>query len=278
MIVSTSQSSESPTAADIGTVPHITVGSGEIPVVPLHGLFGSPANWQAVMVELANHYQFHALQLPIDPHEDRCHKSFHSIGQLTDYVERFFDEKALERAVLCGNSLGGQVAIDFHPRHPDRVDRLVLAGSAGLFENNLANSRRIRLTRSMVREQACGIFYDPQHVDDELVDDVYSMLEDRQYRRFLLKVSKATRDRYMLDELPDVDVPTMIIWEASDTITPPFVAEQFCERISNARLAFIDRCGHAPPIERPKEFACLLHGFLSEIPSSGTEYGERKLV
>ncbi len=92
--------------------------------------------------------------------------------------------------------------------------------------------------------------------------------ERRQYRRFLLRVSKATRDRHMAEELANVDVPTLIVWGRNDTITPPFVAEQFRDSISRAELAFIDQCGHSPPIEQPEEFARLLHTFLDGLPSS----------
>ena len=94
------------------------------------------------------------------------------------------------------------------------------------------------------------------------------MLSDRHYRRFLLKVAKSTRDRYMLDELAKVKVPTMIIWGRDDSITPPFVAEQFCDNIRSAELVFIDQCGHAPPIEQPREFARLLHTFLGDMTSN----------
>ena len=246
---------------------YLPIGSGPVPVVLLHGLFGSPDNWRTIMEDLADHYRFFALQLPIDRDGDRRHTSFQSLGQLTDHVERFFDEIALDRAVLCGNSLGGQVALDFCLRHPGRVGGLVLAGSAGLFERSLSGSKAPRLCRDWIREQACGIFCDPVHVTDELVDDVYAMLADRQYRRFLLRVAKATRNRYMLDELAEVQVPTMIIWGRNDAITPPFVAEQFCDKIGRAELAFIDECGHAPPIEQPKEFARLLHAFLCDTNS-----------
>jgi pimeloyl-ACP methyl ester carboxylesterase len=250
-----------------GALNYDVVGSGRTSVVLLHGLFGNPDNWRGVMERLAYHYRFFALQLPIDPHQDRRHTAFNSISQLTDHVERFLEVVGLDRPVLCGNSLGGQIALDFCIRHPRRVERLVLAGSAGLFERNLTNGKRLRCCRNMVREQACGIFHDPKHVTDELVEDIYAMLEDRQYRRFLLKVSKATRDRYMLDELAAVDVPTMIIWGRNDSITPPFVAQQFRDRMPRAELAFIEKCGHAPPIEQPHEFARLLHDFLRRIPA-----------
>jgi pimeloyl-ACP methyl ester carboxylesterase len=185
-------------------------------------------------------------------------------------VAEFLDEIGLERAVMCGNSLGGQIALDLWSRDRERVERLILSGSAGLFERSLAGGRPPQLCREYIRKQACEIFFDPRHVDDKLVNDIYSMLSDRTYRRFLLKVAKATRNRYMLDELADVTVPTMIIWGRDDSITPPFVAQQFCDHIPAARLCFIDECGHAPPIEQPDEFAHLLDDFLADMTSHST--------
>jgi pimeloyl-ACP methyl ester carboxylesterase len=243
------------------------VGSGGTPVVLLHGLFGSPSNWLSIMHDLADHYHFYALQLPIDFGHNRRHTGFRALGQLTAHVEEFMDAIELPRAVICGNSLGGQVALDFYVHHPARVERLILSGSAGLFERSLAGGRPPRLCRNYIREQACEIFHDPKHVTEELLDDIYMMLNDRHYRRFLLKVAKATRDRYMLDELAKVHVPTMIIWGRNDTITPPFVAQQFCDHISTAELIFIDHCGHAPPIEQPDEFARVLDEFLKDLRS-----------
>jgi 2-hydroxy-6-oxonona-2,4-dienedioate hydrolase len=250
-------------------LPFLDVGRGQVPVVMLHGLFGCADNWRPIMEDLAGDYRFLSLQFPIDHGGDRPYQSFQSIDQLTDHVERFFDEMALDRAVLCGNSLGGQVAIDYCLRHPERVEKLILAGSAGLYERNLSGGKIGRLSRSLVRAQACEIFHDPVHVTDEVVEDIYAMLADRKYRRFVLRVAKATRDRQMLSELADVRVPTMIIWGRNDTITPPFVADQFCDHIPGAELAFIDQCGHAPPIEQPKQFAHLLHAFLSGTATNG---------
>jgi pimeloyl-ACP methyl ester carboxylesterase len=71
----------------------------------------------------------------------------------------------------------------------------------------------------------------------------------------------------MLEELANVKVPTMIIWGRDDSITPPFVAQQFCDNIPTAELVFIDDCGHAPPIEQPGAFADVLGAFLDDLKS-----------
>ncbi len=240
---------------------HLSTGTGQLNVIMLHGLFGKPRDWWPIMEALSDHYRFFALQLPIDRESDRQYRSFRSLSQLTDFVAKFIDDKQLDNVVLVGNSLGGQLALDYYLRCPDRVHKIVLAGSAGLYEKSLSGGP-LRLSRGLVRKQACEIFYDSAVVTEELVDDIYTMLCDRNYRRFLLRVAKATRDRYMLDELGNVSVPTKVIWGRNDSITPPFVAEQFCEAIPCSELTFIEQCGHSPPIERPQDFARELHAFL----------------
>jgi pimeloyl-ACP methyl ester carboxylesterase len=244
-------------------------GSGPTSVVLLHGLFGSPSNWLLTMDALADSCRCFALQLPIDYQKDRRHTAFKSLGQLTDHVSSFMEAMSLDRAVLCGNSLGGQVALHYCLCHPQRVERLVLSGSAGLYERSLSGGRMPRVCRNFIRAQACGIFHDPVHVSDELVDDVYQMLSDRHYRRFLLRVAMATREQNMLDDLAKIQVPTLIVWGRDDLITPPSVAEEFRRHIKSAELTFIDACGHAPPIEQPQQFAQILHTFLRDTPPRG---------
>lgn len=72
----------------------------------------------------------------------------------------------------------------------------------------------------------------------------------------------------MLDDLAKVDVPTLLVWGKNDTITPPFVADQFRDHIRDSTRIFIDECGHAPPIEQPAAFASALHEFLRDMTSN----------
>ena len=241
---------------------YVEYGRGDTPVILLHGLFGAPENWRKIMEELADDYYFFALQFPIDHSEDRSHQEFTGVEQLTDCVEELVDQLQLDRAIVCGNSLGGQVAVDYSLRYPDKVDRLIITGSAGLFERSLSDGKRPQISRDIIRQRVNEIFYDERHCTDQIIDDVHRMLTDRRYVRFLIRVAKATRDRNMKEELGPLTMPTLIIWGRNDLITPPFVAEEFHQGIPNARLVFLDQCGHAPPIEQPRQFARVMREFL----------------
>ncbi len=236
-------------------------GEGET-VLLLHGLFGSPENWQGVIDSLSQEFRVLALQFPINYQPNRSIYAYSSIPQLTEYVREFMDQHDVRRATLVGNSLGGQVAIDFCLQHPQRADRLILTGSAGLFERSLSGGSTPKVSREFIREKAREIFYDPQHVTEELVEQVYEMLGDRSFLRFLLRIAKSTRDYNVKNELARIKIPTLIIWGQDDQITPPAVAHEFEEHLENAKLVFIDRCGHTPPIERPTQFSQLTRDFL----------------
>ena len=224
------------------------------------------------MVELASRYRVIAPQLPVDPQPGRRWTGIRSIDDLGDYVEHLIEKLDLGKFVICGNSLGGLVSIEYCLRHPERAAGLVLAGSAGLYERGLTNGARLRPTRALVRTMAADILYDKTLVTEQLVDEWHSAFLDRDYVRFVLRVSRATRDRCVKDELSRLKLPTLMIWGRDDEITPPSVAKEFQSRIDDVELRLIDNCGHAPNLEQPAVFAQMLQKFLSRclpIETSG---------
>lgn len=237
-------------------------GNGEQTVLFLHGLFGSPLNWQIVMERLADRYRVIAPQMPIDPQPGRRKHGVKSISELSDHVADMIETLQIDPFVICGNSLGGLVAIDLCARRPDYAKGLVLSGSAGLFERSPIRGIRPRPSREFVRRTVSGIVYDQDLVTDELIDEWHSSFNNRDYVRFVLRVSRAARDRTVEKELSDLDLPTMIIWGEEDEITPPATGREFQRRIKGSNLQFLSQCGHVPNWEQPEAFADLLHDFL----------------
>jgi pimeloyl-ACP methyl ester carboxylesterase len=240
----------------------VSMGSGDRAVLLLHGLFGTPDHWRQIMGDLATNYRVVAPQLPVDHQPDRLRSGIRTVDELTDHVADLMFDLELPPLVICGNSLGGLVAIEICLRYPERVLGLVLAGSAGLYERSLTHGIKPQASREFVRAVVTDIFHDPCMVTDELVEEWHGAIRDRSFVRFLLRVSRATRDRTLQDELRQLKLPTLIVWGRNDKVTPPEVAEAFKNQIDQADLRYIDDCGHAPNLERPAIFSAMLQEFL----------------
>jgi pimeloyl-ACP methyl ester carboxylesterase len=89
---------------------------------------------------------------------------------------------------------------------------------------------------------------------DELVNDVYKLVNDRHSVIRLLAMAKSAIRHNMKKDLHKMQMPVCLIWGRDDKITPPEVALEFNELLPNAELHWLDKCGHAPMMERPQEF------------------------
>ncbi|HMZ90468.1 MAG TPA: alpha/beta hydrolase, partial [Chitinophagales bacterium] len=108
-------------------------------------------------------------------------------------------------------------------------------------------------------------FYDTKHATKELVDELFDIVNDRNKVIRVLATAKSAIRHNLAEEVSKITVPTLLIWGNNDTITPPFVGEEFHKLLPNSQLYFIDKCGHAPMMEQPEEFNRYLDKFLKEI-------------
>jgi len=233
-----------------------TIGAG-IPVLFLHGLLGKPADWKEVMERNSGGRRLLALQLPIlelPPSGDL-------LEDLTEYTLRFLDHQGIPSAILVGNSLGGHLALRLALMAPDRVAGLGLVGSSGLFEKSIS-TRRATVTREFVRMAIEEIFHDPVHATDDMVEEAFSIILDRDSRRRIVSLARAAKRDNLASELHRLQCPTFMVWGKQDRITPPAAAAEFHERIPGSKLDWIDVCGHAPQIEFPERMAASLRRFL----------------
>ena len=93
---------------------------------------------------------------------------------------------------------------------------------------------------------------------------IYALANPDKVIRVLATAKSAIRQN-LAEEVAKISAPTLLIWGNNDTITPPFVGEEFHKLIPNSQLFFIDKCGHAPMMEQPEEFNRYLGKFLNEI-------------
>ncbi|WP_436488225.1 alpha/beta fold hydrolase [Chitinophaga sp. ARDCPP14] len=228
-------------------------------MILLHGLFGGLSNWEGVVTHFQPHYDIHIPPLPI--------YSAHTgdqLGYLVDFLDQYIREAGLQNVILVGNSLGGHVAILYTHRFPERVARLILTGSSGLYENTSMGSYPKRGNYAYIKERVAYTFYDPAVATDALVAEVFQTTTDAQKCICIVRMAKSANRNYVAAILPEIPVQTLLIWGTEDKITPPEVALEFRRYLPHATLVMIDRCGHAPMMERPAEFNKILGTFLTK--------------
>lgn len=242
----------------LGKFKYVEEGTGE-PLVLLHGLFGALSNFK----DLVEHFKnTHRVIIPMLPLFD-LNILDTSVAGLAKHVQKFIEAKELKNVHLLGNSLGGHVGLVYTLKHQALVKTIILTGSSGLFENGMGETYPKRGDYEYMRKKTELTFYDPKVATKELVDEVFSIVNNRLKAIKIISLARSAIKHNLGSELQEISIPVCLIWGKNDTITPPMVAEEFHKLLPTSELFWIDKCGHAPMMEVPDEFNAILEKFLA---------------
>jgi len=195
-----------------------------------------------------------------------------SIASFGDDVVALLDRLAIERAHVCGCSLGGMIALWLAAERPERIARAVLANTGARVGTVDGWNARIDTVRrhgmdgvvaSVTRRFFSTAF---RERDPVAVDRIGAMLRATDPRGYIA-ACEALRDADLHGLLQAVGVPTLVIAGELDVATPPSLAEELRAGISGSRLAIIPNAAHLANVERPEEFNALVRDFLVTSPA-----------
>jgi pimeloyl-ACP methyl ester carboxylesterase len=229
---------------------HYYAGGRGKPLVLVHGLGGKAENWAAMMPSLSRHgYRVYAPDLLGFGRSDRPDVNY-SIALQADVLLQFFDSQHLTRADLGGWSMGGWVVLEFALAHPERVRRVVVYDSAGIyfkprFDPALFHPATVEQAQqflALLTPQASRI---PRFVLRDLI---------REGRRTAWVVDRSMKSMQagadLLDgRLQSIQCPVLIVWGKQDVLLPLFCGEEMRREIPRSSLAIFDGCGHLAPAE-----------------------------
>ncbi len=238
---------------------YIEEGEGEV-LLLLHGLFGSLSNWDEFINAFKSEYR---VIIPLLPIYDMPLKKA-GIPGLVKFVEEFIEFKSLQDMTIIGNSLGGHIGLVYTLQTQENVKNLILTGSSGLFENTMGASFPKRGNYEFVKEKVEHTFYDPRIATEELINDVFEVTKSIPSCLRMVSIARSAQKHNISDQLHNIKIPTLLVWGLNDTITPPIVAHDFNRLIKGSELKFIDKCCHAPMMEKPEEFNVFVKDFLSK--------------
>ncbi len=233
-------------------------------ILLLHGLFGALSNFHGIIKHFSSNYN---VVVPILPIFEMPIREV-SLEGLLNHVNAFVQFKEYKQVHVMGNSLGGHLALLYALLDPSMISSVALTGSSGLFESGMGSTFPKRGDYDYIKKKTGETFYDPNVATKELVDEVFDIVNDRNKAIRIIYTARSAIKHNLGDKLHQIKAPTLLIWGKQDIITPPFVGEKFHELIEHSSLHLMDKCGHAPMMERPEEFNKLFEDFLTENSAS----------
>jgi pimeloyl-ACP methyl ester carboxylesterase len=212
-----------------------------------------------------------------DREPDRQADAYRTLTTMEDMahdVAALMDELKVDQAVICGLSMGGYVAFDFVHLFPTRVRALVLAGTRAPADNEQEREARFQQVEQMIAKGMSGIaeaslpkLLAPRTLAEK--PEVVARLREIILRSDPKGAAAAQRGmaarRDHSDDLPGIDVPTLVIVGRDDPIRPVADAEFMHDRIPDSRLEIIEDAAHMTNMEQPGVFNQALMEFLGLI-------------
>ena len=242
---------------------YLTGGRGE-PLIIIHGGSDGARAWKENIAVLSKKYTLYVPDLP-GFGSSQYWEGEYNIPEMVEFINKFAGSVGLESFYLMGHSFGGGVALNYTLKYPQNIRKLVLVSSlclgkeiawwVRLFSSPMALKSIGRTVVSILR----GIRFVAGFLGPwEIVQPI---------TRASLQVgsgiaSLTQQTIVLLSQLPEIMVPTLVLWGARDPIVPFTQAYAAAELIPDCQVKVFEDCGHSVYRDKLSEFSAVLAGFL----------------
>jgi pimeloyl-ACP methyl ester carboxylesterase len=235
------------------------------PLILIHGFTSSVYSWKVVFEPLSKNFRVIAVDLKGFGFSGKPEGDYSRRAQAM-LVTHLLDYLKIEKAWLCGNSMGGEVSLNFALQNPQRVAGLILIDSGGVDvagSGSLAPSYLLipgigrvltalaLRSDKLVREGLEKSFYDRAKITDDRVVAYYRPLQTRGGQLAALR-ARTQADLFPVEpELGKISARTLITWGAEDALIPLAAGRKMNSLIKDSKLLVLEKCGHLPQEEMP---------------------------
>lgn len=260
---------------------YLDYGAGS-PVLLLHGGGAGSAIWFRQIAALAKSHRVIAPDHPVFGLSSQAAYGAPFVDSIFRYLTEFMDALGLGSVDVASLSMGAQGALSLAINSPERINRLVVVGSAGLgraFPMVFRLGTVPLIGQLIVKPNRWGqdnYFKTMEVVDSEFADAEF-------YKRYAYDVTlppghgDAMRASFKVitdmggqksifgdDELKSIAIPTLAIWGEYDRVIPVEHGYRLVDLVPNSSLYIIDQAAHVPLLDHPDRVNDLLTGFFSQ--------------
>jgi pimeloyl-ACP methyl ester carboxylesterase len=249
-------------------------GAG-LPVIFLHAFPLNRGMWDGDLAALLAEQRYRLVSLDWRGFgESDIPNDISTMELFADDVAGLMDQLGIEKAVLCGLSMGGYAAFVFLRRYPQRLSGLILADTKPAADTSEARANRENVAQ-LAESQGTGAIADLQlprllseytrqhHPEVEI--RVRQMIESATAQGIAAASRGMARRLDSTDLLANIACPTLVVVGEQDALTPPAVAQEYAAQIAGAQYVVIPQAGHLSNLEQPDVFAGAVSGFLGTL-------------
>jgi pimeloyl-ACP methyl ester carboxylesterase len=247
------------------SVSYIDEGKGKQTIVFIHGLATYSGTWVQNIEVLKEKYRCVAIDLPGNGYSDKGDLPY-SIQYYAACVYDFITLLKLDRVVLCGHSMGGQIALTLMLKVPQAAEKMILCAPAGFEQFNVFEKTMYRSAigmadmfssdESSLRNSIYSSFYKNPNQADGMIDDMVKILKSypsSTYKKMMDASIKGMLDEPVYERLSEIEIATLVIFGELDALIPnkllhPISTDQLARRavakMPDAVLKMIPFAGH----------------------------------
>jgi 2-hydroxy-6-oxo-6-(2'-aminophenyl)hexa-2,4-dienoate hydrolase len=257
---------------------YVEMGEGP-PLILVHG--GGPGadswgNWRGCILRYAKDFRVFAIDMPGFGHSAKPDPSQYEYSQANrnSHLLAFIDAINVGPVHLIGNSMGGATALGATMLGPERIDRLVLMGAAGLAIANPDQSHRAKLgaydfTAEGMRQIMKVLTGDGFVVDEDLLNYRVNLTLMPGAQKAIKAISGSVLT-YEREALAKIETPTLVVGGKQDRIAVLARTYGYLEILRNSWGSVFPHCGHWVMMDAPEAFVTVTADFLK-----GPEFGVR---
>jgi 3-oxoadipate enol-lactonase len=245
---------------------------GKSALLFIHAYTCNASLWQPMIARFASRFRCLALDLPGHGQSDPSQKAS-DMAYLADWSIAVLDHVGLDRAHVCGLSIGGMVGQQLGLSYPDRLHSLVLACTTGrlaleaaaIWDKRLAaittKGLWAQIEETMERWYGDGLLKSFGPAD---LDPVARMIGSTSVAG-AVACGQAVKAHDLLGQLGSIMVPTLVVGADRDLSFPAEHPEALAKAIPGAKLVMLADAGHMAPVQVPDVFSRTLNSFYDEI-------------
>lgn len=260
------------------------VGEGSTPIIFLHGFPFDKTMWNEQLEFLKPSFRLIACDIRgFGKSTDEV--STLSIDLFADDLIQFMDALQIDKAIVCGLSMGGFITLNAQKKHPNRFEALILCDTQCIADTVEVKAKRYKtideIKMNGVTDFNEGFIKNVFHKDSinykkELVEKLRSVVFANSQHIISEGLRVLANRSETCSTLSEINIPTLIICGREDEVTPLIQSEFMNTNIKRAIIEIIDNAGHVSNLEQPQEFNKHLSKFLrmliNIVPSKEKEY------